>query len=71
MVFAGLFPRILISSIDAAYTLNIYNASASPYSLKVMTIVAAIFVPVVLVYQIWTYKVFSGRIKADPETLIY
>mgnify|MGYP002641515336 CR=1 FL=1 len=71
MVFMGLFPRILISSMDAAYTLNIYNAAASPYSLKVMTIVAAIFVPVVLVYQIWTYKVFSGRIKADPETLVY
>ena len=71
MVFMGLFPRILISSMDAAYSLNIYNAAASPYTLKVMTIVAAIFVPVVLVYQIWTYKVFSGRIKADPETLIY
>ena len=71
MVFAGLFPRILISSIDPAFTLNIYNASASPYALKVMTIVAAIFVPVILIYQIWTYKVFAGRIKADPETLIY
>lgn len=71
MVFAGLFPRILISSLDPAYTLNIYNAAASPYTLNIMTIVAAIFVPIVLVYQIWTYKVFSGRIKADPETLIY
>lgn len=71
MVFAGLFPRILISSLDPAFTLNIYNASASPYALNVMTIVAAIFVPIMLVYQIWTYKVFAGRIKADPETLIY
>jgi len=71
MVFAGLFPRILISSLDPAFTLNIYNASASPYALKVMTIVAAIFIPIVLIYQIWTYKVFAGRIKADPETLIY
>ena len=71
MVFMGLFPRILISSMDAAYSLNIHNAAASPYTLKVMTIVAVIFVPIVLIYQIWTYKVFSGRIKADPETLIY
>jgi len=71
MVFAGLFPRILISSMDAAYNLNIYNASASPYALKIMTIVAAIFVPIVLIYQIWTYRVFRDRIKADPETLIY
>lgn len=71
MVFAGLFPRILISSMDAANSLDIYNAAASPYTLKVMTIVAAIFVPIVLLYQIWTYRVFRQRIKADPETLIY
>ncbi len=71
MVFAGLFPRILISSLDPAFTLNIYNASASPYALNVMTIVAAIFVPILLIYQIWAYKVFNGRIKADPEELIY
>ncbi|HIE24516.1 MAG TPA: cytochrome d ubiquinol oxidase subunit II [Anaerolineales bacterium] len=71
MVFAGLFPRILISSMNPAYTLNIYNASASPYTLNIMTIVAAIFVPIFLIYQIWSYKVFASRIKADPETLIY
>ncbi len=71
MVFMGLFPRILISSMDAAYSLNIHNAAASPYTLKAMTIVAVIFVPIVLIYQIWTYKVFSKRIKADPKTLIY
>ena len=71
MVFAGLFPRILISTIDPAYTLDIYNASASPYSLKIMTIVAAIFVPIVLIYQTWAFKVFNGRVKADPDTLIY
>lgn len=71
MVFMGLFPRILVSSLDAANSLHIYNASASPYTLKIMTIVAAIFVPIVLAYQIWTYRVFRDRIKADPETLIY
>ena len=71
MVFMGLFPRILISSISADYSLNIQNAAASPYTLKVMSIVAAIFVPIVLIYQIWTYKVFSKRIKADPKTLVY
>lgn len=71
MVFAGLFPRILISSIDPAFSLTIQNAAASPYTLKVMTIVAAIFVPIVLIYQIWTYRVFRQRVEADPETLIY
>jgi cytochrome d ubiquinol oxidase subunit II len=71
MVFAGLFPRILISSMDATFSLTVHNASASPYTLRIMTIIAVIFLPIVLVYQIWTYKVFSGRIKADPKTLIY
>ena len=71
MVFAGLFPRILISSIDPAYDLTIYNASASPYALKIMTIVAGIFVPIVLIYQSFAYKVFNGRISADSDNLIY
>ena len=71
MVFMGLFPRILVSSMDPANSLTIHNAAASPYTLKVMTIVAAIFIPIVLVYQIWTFYVFRGRIKADPETLVY
>ena len=71
MVFMGLFPRILISNVDPGFSLTIYNAAASPYTLKVMTIVAVIFVPIVLLYQIWTYRVFRQRVKADPETLIY
>jgi cytochrome d ubiquinol oxidase subunit II len=71
MVFMGLFPRILISSVDPGYNLTIYNAAASPYTLKVMTIVALIFLPIVLVYQIWTYRVFRQRVTADPKTLIY
>jgi cytochrome d ubiquinol oxidase subunit II len=71
MVFAGLFPRILISTIDPAYSLDIWNAASTPYTLTVMTIVAGIFVPIVLAYQIWTYRVFRERVKADPKTLVY
>lgn len=71
MVFLGIFPRILISSISPANDLTIYNAAASPYTLTVMTIVAIIFVPIVLVYQIWTYRVFRQRIKADSKNLVY
>ena len=65
MVFAGLYPRILISTIKPEYSLTIYNASASPYTLKVMSIVAAIFLPFVLAYLAWTYWVFRGRITGD------
>ncbi|NPA26503.1 MAG: cytochrome d ubiquinol oxidase subunit II [Chloroflexi bacterium] len=62
MVFAGLYPRILISTIKPEYSLTIYNAASSPYTLKVMTIVALIFVPIVLIYVGWTYWVFRGRV---------
>lgn len=61
-VFAGLFPRVLVSSLDPLWSLTIYNASSSPYTLKVMTIVALTLVPVVLAYQIWTYWVFRKRV---------
>ncbi len=61
-LFTGLYPRVLVSSLDPAYSLTIYNASASQYTLKTMTIVAAILVPIVLVYQGWTYWIFKERI---------
>ncbi len=71
IVFAGLYPRILISSLDPSWSLTIMNASSSPYTLKVMTIVASIFLPIVLVYQIWTYWIFRKRVEAKPEELTY
>jgi cytochrome d ubiquinol oxidase subunit II len=56
------------SSIDPAYDLTIWNASSTHYTLKVMTIVAAIFTPLVLLYQGWTYWVFRTRIgREDVE----
>jgi len=71
MVFAGLYPRILVSSLDPSWSLTIVNAASSPYTLKVMTIVAAIFMPIVLVYQGWTYWIFRKRVEAKPENLTY
>jgi len=71
MVFAGLFPRILISTTSPDFSLTIVNAASSHYTLTIMTIVAAIFVPIVLLYQIWTYRVFRKRVQADPQSLIY
>ena len=61
-VFMTLHPRVMISSTDPAYSLTIYNASSSPYTLSVMTVVALIFVPIVLLYQGWTYYTFRKRI---------
>jgi cytochrome d ubiquinol oxidase subunit II len=71
MVFAGLFPRILISSSNPEFSLTIYNASSTPYTLTVMTVVAIVFIPIILAYQIWTYRVFRQRVKTDPKTLVY
>ncbi|MCL2496552.1 MAG: cytochrome d ubiquinol oxidase subunit II [Clostridiales bacterium] len=71
-VFAGMFPNVMISSQNAAWSLTIYNASSSPYTLKLMSIVAACLVPVVLVYQAWSYWVFRKRItEKDLEHLEY
>ncbi len=71
MVFMGLYPRILVSSLDPSFSLTITNAASSPYTLKVMTIVAAIFLPIVLAYQAWTYWIFRKRVDAKPEELTY
>ena len=63
--FAGLFPRIMVSSLNPAWSLTIKNASSSEYTLTLMTIVALIFVPIVLIYQGWTYWTFRHRVSPD------
>lgn len=69
--FLTLFPRVLISSTNPVWSLTIYNAASSPYTLQIMSIVALIFVPIVLVYQAWTYWIFRKRVGNDPEKLVY
>ncbi len=71
MVFMGLYPRILVSSLDPSFSLTITNAASSPYTLKVMTIVAAIFIPIVLAYQVWTYWIFRKRLETKPDNFTY
>ena len=73
IVFAGatifliLFPRVMVSSTDPTYSLTIYNAASSAYTLRVMTIIALVFVPVVLLYQGWSYWIFRKRISEKAE----
>lgn len=62
--FAGLFPRLIVSSLNPEWSLTVYNASSTPYTLKIMTIAAFCLVPVVLIYQGWTYWVFRKRVTA-------
>ncbi len=61
-LFWGLFPRVMISSLNPDWNLTIYNASSSPYTLKLMTIIALTLVPIVLMYQGWTYWIFRKRV---------
>jgi cytochrome d ubiquinol oxidase subunit II len=70
-VFAGLFPNVMISSIDPQYNLTIINAASGPNTLRVMTIVATIFVPIVLAYQAWSYWIFRKRLTGEPQHLEY
>ncbi|MEV6522031.1 cytochrome d ubiquinol oxidase subunit II [Longispora sp. NPDC051575] len=62
-LFLGLFPNVMPSTTDAAYSLTTTNAASTPYTLKIMTWVAVIFTPIVGCYQAWTYWVFRKRIS--------
>jgi len=61
----GLFPNMFPSSLNAKYSLTAFNASSSPLTLKIMLVVAGIFVPLVLAYQLWAYLVFKGKIREE------
>ncbi len=61
-LFANLYPSVLPSTVDEAFSLTVDNASSTPYTLKIMTWVAVVFTPVVLAYQGWTYWVFRKRL---------
>lgn len=65
LLFTGLFPRVMISSLDPAYHMTIYMASSAPYTLGLMTKVTVAILPFVLAYQIWAYYVFRQRIGKE------
>ena len=64
-LFVALFPDVLPSSTDAANSLTTTNAASTEYTLTIMTVVAVIFTPLVLLYQGWTYWVFRRRVSTD------
>jgi cytochrome d ubiquinol oxidase subunit II len=61
----GLFPNLIPSSLDPASSLTIYNSSSSHYTLRIMTVVAAVFLPIVIAYKIWVYRVFRGKVTVE------
>ncbi|OLT12835.1 cytochrome d ubiquinol oxidase subunit II [Pseudonocardia sp. CNS-139] len=62
-LFGSLYPDVLPSTTDPANSLTTTNAASTPYTLQIMTVVAAVFTPIVLVYQGWTFWVFRRRIR--------
>jgi len=69
-IFIAAFPVVLPSTLDPAFNLTVETASSTPYTLKLMSIVAAFGVPLVLAYQAWSYWVFRKRLREEhiPET---
>ena len=65
-LFVCLYPTLLVSTTDPAYSLTVTNSASSPYSLQVMTVAAAVLTPLVLLYQGWTYWVFRRRLRTEP-----
>ena len=65
-LFANLYPHVMVSSTSTANNLSVSGAASSDYALKVMTVVAVVVTPVVLLYQGWSYWVFRARITAGP-----
>jgi len=68
-IFGAVFPVVLPSTLDSAFDLTISNASSSAYTLGLMSVVAAVGLPLVIAYQAWTYWVFRRRVSAShiPE----
>ena len=71
-LFLALFPDVMPSTTNAAFSLTTTNASSTAYTLTIMTWVAAIFTPVVLLYTSWTYWTFRRRIGTHhiPATTV-
>ena len=65
LIFGSLYPDVMPSTTDAAFSLTVANASSTHYTLTVMTWVAGFLTPVVLVYQAWTYWVFRRRLSVS------
>jgi cytochrome bd ubiquinol oxidase subunit II len=67
-LFFELFPRVMVSSTSTAYNLTVGNSASPSYTLKVMTVVAIVFFPLVLAYQGWSLYVFRKRISSGPTS---
>ena len=68
MVAVELYPVLLLSSIDPAYNIDIYNAASSTKSMQIMLTIVAIGAPLVLAYTVFVYMTFKGKVKLDENS---
>ncbi|MBI5038588.1 MAG: cytochrome d ubiquinol oxidase subunit II [Nitrospirae bacterium] len=64
----SLFPRLIPSGIDPAYSLTIYNAAAGPRTLTAMLVITLISLPLVISYTIYIHRVFKGKVAGSEES---
>ncbi len=62
---SGMYPGIILSSIDPAYSITVFNGASSPLTLKIMLAVALCAVPCVIAYQSWVYWTFAHKVTDD------
>lgn len=65
--FRGLYPRVMVSSLNDAWSLTVQNASSTPYTLRIMSIIALVLVPIVLLYQGWNFYIFRKRVSGESK----
>lgn len=63
----GLYPSLFPSSLNPSYSMTIHNSASSPLTLKIMLVVALIFVPIVIVYQTWAFNLFKAKVREEGE----
>ena len=68
-LFVALFPDVMPSTTDPAFSLTTTNASSTDYTLGIMTVVAVVFTPLVLAYQGWSYWIFRKRVTVPPAVV--
>ncbi|MBG6221394.1 MULTISPECIES: cytochrome d ubiquinol oxidase subunit II [unclassified Janthinobacterium] len=67
-VGAAMFPFILPSSIDPRASLTVWDASSSHMTLFIMLVATAVFIPLIVAYTTWVYKVLWGKVDAKAIT---
>jgi len=68
-LFTGLYPRVMVSSPNFSNSLDVAGTASQHYTLAVMTVVALIVLPIIVLYQSWSYYVFRARVTGEDVRL--